>query len=158
MIRLSDADVYELPVMLSLLKILSIRPPDQNAFSDAAINYRVEGEHIYFDRIDFHGDAISLRGKGEMDFQSEIALDVLRHGGPRRIGHALGQAGLPRRQRATHADPRRRHPAKPEDPQRGPARPSTRRICNTLRRQNCRRGRRRAWIGAIVRWLGHRLS
>ena len=63
-----------LPVMLSLLKILSIRPPDQNAFSDATIDYRIEGEHIYFDRIDFHGDAISLRGKGEMDFQSQIAL------------------------------------------------------------------------------------
>ncbi len=73
-IRLSDADVYELPVMISLLKILSIRPPDQNAFSDATIRYRIEGEHIYFDNIDFHGDAISLRGKGEMDFQSSIRL------------------------------------------------------------------------------------
>ena len=60
--------------MISLLKILSIRPPDQNAFSDATIDYRIEGEHIYFDRIDFHGDAISLRGKGEMDFQSAIRL------------------------------------------------------------------------------------
>ncbi len=73
-IRLSDGDVYQLPVMLSLLKILSIRPPDQNAFSAASINYRIEGEHIYFDRIDFEGDAISLLGKGEMDFQSQIAL------------------------------------------------------------------------------------
>ena len=73
-IRLSAADVYHLPVMLSLLKILSIRPPDQNAFSAANIDYRIEGEHIYFDRINFDGDAISLRGKGEMDFQSQIAL------------------------------------------------------------------------------------
>jgi hypothetical protein len=60
--------------MISLLKILSIRPPDQNAFSDATIDYRIEGEHIYFDRIDFRGDAISLRGKGEMDWQSAIRL------------------------------------------------------------------------------------
>jgi hypothetical protein len=73
-IRLSDGDVYQLPMMLSLLKILSVRPPDQNAFSAASINYRIEGEHIYFDRIDFDGDAISLRGKGEMDFQSQVAL------------------------------------------------------------------------------------
>ena len=73
-IRLADADVYELPVMISLLKILSIRLPDQHAFSDATVNYRVEGGHIYFDRIDFRGDAISLRGKGEMDFQSAIRL------------------------------------------------------------------------------------
>lgn len=73
-IRLSNADVYELPVMISLLKILSIRPPDQNAFSDGNVAYRIEGEHIYFDQIDFRGDAISLRGKGEMDFQSAIKL------------------------------------------------------------------------------------
>ena len=73
-IRLSEGNVYELPVMISLLKILSIRPPDQSAFSDATIDYRVEGEHIYFDRIDFRGDAISLRGKGEMDSQSAIRL------------------------------------------------------------------------------------
>ena len=73
-IRLSNADVYELPVMISLLKILSIRPPDQNAFSDGNVAYRIEGEHIYFDQINFRGDAISLRGKGEMDFQSAIKL------------------------------------------------------------------------------------
>jgi hypothetical protein len=73
-IRLSEGNVYELPVMVSLLKILSIRPPDQSAFSDATIDYRVEGEHVYFDQIDFHGDAISLRGKGEMDCQSAIRL------------------------------------------------------------------------------------
>ena len=73
-IRLSNGDVYELPVMISLLKILSIRPPDQNAFSDGSVSYRIEGEHIYFDQINFRGDAISLRGKGEMDFQSAIKL------------------------------------------------------------------------------------
>jgi hypothetical protein len=75
-IQLTDGDVYELPVMFALLTLLSIRPPDQNAFSTAAINYRIEGEHIYFDRIDFEGDAVSLRSKdvGEMDFQSQIRL------------------------------------------------------------------------------------
>jgi len=75
-IRLSEGDVYELPVMIAMLKILSVRPPDQNAFSDVAVNYRIEGEHIYFDQIDFRGDAISLRGKGEMDFQSSIRLTL----------------------------------------------------------------------------------
>jgi hypothetical protein len=73
-IRLSDADVYQLPVMVSLLKLLSIRPPDQNAFSAANIEYRIEGEHIYFNRIDFNGDAISLHGNGDMDFQSAIRM------------------------------------------------------------------------------------
>jgi hypothetical protein len=73
-IRLTEADVYELPVMLSMLKILSIRPPDQNAFSDAQIDYRIVGDFIYFDRIVFHGDAVSLRGWGDMNLQSQINL------------------------------------------------------------------------------------
>jgi hypothetical protein len=74
-IRLYNADIYQLPLMISLLKILSIRPPDRNAFSTAAIDYRIEGEHIYFDTIDFNGDAISLLGKGDMDWQSNIHLN-----------------------------------------------------------------------------------
>ncbi len=73
-IALSEGNVYELPVMISLLKILSIREPNQNGFSDGTIDYRIVGEHIYFDRIDFHGDAISLRGSGHMNFQSQIEL------------------------------------------------------------------------------------
>lgn len=73
-IRLSEADVYELPVMVSLLKLLSIRRPDKNAFSHADVDFRIEGEHFYFDRIDFTGDAVSLLGKGEMDFQRAVAL------------------------------------------------------------------------------------
>ena len=73
-IDLTDAYVYELPVMLSLLKILSIHPPDANAFSSGHVDYHIEGDHILFDRINFNGDAISLRGNGEMNFQTEIRL------------------------------------------------------------------------------------
>ncbi len=74
-IQLREADIYELPLMISLLKILSIRPPDTTAFSKSDIDFRIEGNHIYFDRIDFNGDAISLLGKGEMNFQSDINLN-----------------------------------------------------------------------------------
>jgi len=73
-IRLRNADVYELPLMVALLKILSIRRPDTNAFSKSDIDFRIQGNHVYFDRIDFNGDAISLLGKGEMNFQSDIRL------------------------------------------------------------------------------------
>ena len=106
--------------MISLLKILSIRPPDQNAFSDAAIDYRIEGEHIYFDRINFHGDAISLRGKGEMNFQSQIGLTFYALVGRGELDLPC-QTGLQRRQPADHADPRGRHATEPGDPPRGPA-------------------------------------
>jgi hypothetical protein len=73
-IRLTNGDIYELPLMISMLKMLSIRPPDPNAFSNSDIDFRIEGEHVYFDRINFTGDAISLIGQGEMDFQQAIRL------------------------------------------------------------------------------------
>jgi hypothetical protein len=75
-IRLSDAYVYELPAMVSMLKILSLRAPsDRNAFSTMDIAYRIEGEHIYLDPINFHGDAISLLGSGEMDWQANLNMN-----------------------------------------------------------------------------------
>lgn len=74
-LELSDADVYELPVMVSLLKILSIRAPDRNAFSAASTDYEIKGEHIYLYNLKFNGDAVSLNGSGEMDFQSNINLN-----------------------------------------------------------------------------------
>jgi hypothetical protein len=73
-VQLRDADVYELPFMVALLKLLSIRAPDNSAFSKSDANFRIEGEHIYFDQLDFNGDAISMLGKGEMDFQQNIKL------------------------------------------------------------------------------------
>ncbi len=87
-LHVDGADVYELPLMIALLKILSVRRPDRNAFSKSDIRFRVEGQHIYFDQIDFSGDAISLLGKGEMDFHQNVRMTF----------HAVvgrGELGLP---------------------------------------------------------------
>jgi hypothetical protein len=73
-VRLSSGNVYDLPLMVALVQFLGIQPPSQNAFSDAAIDYHIEGEHIYLDNIEFYGDTVSLRGKGQMNFQSQIDL------------------------------------------------------------------------------------
>lgn len=73
-IRLHDADIYELPVMVSLLKILSIRQPDATAFTKSEMDFRVQGEHLLFDRINFNGDAVSLLGKGQMSFDKQLDL------------------------------------------------------------------------------------
>jgi hypothetical protein len=73
-LHFSDANVYELPGMISLLKILNNHSPDPNAFSNSDMDYRIEGEHVYFDKLDFKGDAISLLGKGEMNFNGDTRL------------------------------------------------------------------------------------
>jgi hypothetical protein len=73
-IRLREADIYELPLMVSLLKILSIRPPDSTAFTKSDIHFRVQGEHIVLDQINFNGDAVSLLGQGQVSFDRQIDL------------------------------------------------------------------------------------
>jgi hypothetical protein len=73
-IRLYEADIYEVPLMLALLKLLTIRRPDTTAFTSSEIDFRIIGEHAYFDKINFHGDAISLKGHGEANLDHRINL------------------------------------------------------------------------------------
>ena len=73
-ISLRHADIYELPVMVSLLKIISVRPPDKNAFDTSNIDFSVRANHLYFKKIEFKGDAVSLYGSGEMDFDQNLKL------------------------------------------------------------------------------------
>ena len=61
--------------MAQLLKIVSARAPDANAFDKSDIKFRIQGEHVYLDRIDFNGDAISLRGTGDMGLDKTISLE-----------------------------------------------------------------------------------
>jgi hypothetical protein len=86
--QLGKANIYELPAMVSLLKIVSIKAPDPNAFSTSNGNFRIEGEHVYFNKLDFNGDAISLSGKGELNFQGDMNVVF-------RATLGRGDAGIP---------------------------------------------------------------
>ena len=73
-IRLRDADIYELPVVLAMLKVLRVKAPDLRAFGSSVIDFRVEGPRAYLDNIELSGDAISLVGSGEFEFDSVVHL------------------------------------------------------------------------------------
>ena len=73
-VLLREADLYELPVMVAMLKLLTIKSPDLTAFTSSDVDFRIEADRIYFDRIDFDGDAISLDGRGEMSLDRQIHL------------------------------------------------------------------------------------
>jgi hypothetical protein len=74
-VRLREADIYELPIMVQLLSFLSLRKPDTTAFTRSDIDFRIQGEQIHLDRIDFSGDAISLKGTGWMDWNRRVNID-----------------------------------------------------------------------------------
>ncbi|MEX0819468.1 MAG: AsmA-like C-terminal region-containing protein, partial [Pirellulaceae bacterium] len=73
-IQLRKADIYRLPVMLRLLALVKVKQPDKAAFTSSDIDFRVEADRIYFDKIDFNGDAINLRGQGEMTLDRAVNL------------------------------------------------------------------------------------
>jgi len=70
-IHLSDADVYELPVMVSLLKIARAKAPDSTAFTQSDVNFAIQGEHVTLNQINLDGDAISLSGHGELTLDGQ---------------------------------------------------------------------------------------
>lgn len=73
-IRLVDAKISEVPIMLSMLKLLSVKQLDRTLFNESHINFELKGEHLYFENLEFLGDAISIKGNGEMDFDQQIDL------------------------------------------------------------------------------------
>ena len=76
-VRLRDAAIYELPLVMSMLKVLRVKAPDRNAFGSSLVDFRIEGPHAYLDTIELSGDVISLVGTGEVDFDTNVHL-VLR--------------------------------------------------------------------------------
>jgi len=73
-VRLRDADIYELPLVVALLKVLRVKAPDRNAFGSSVVDFRIEGPRAYLDNIELSGDAISLVGNGEVDFDSNVHM------------------------------------------------------------------------------------
>jgi hypothetical protein len=65
-VHLTDADVYELPLMVSLLKIVRAKPPDPTAFTESDIAFDINGQRLLLKKIDLRGDALSLSGTGEL--------------------------------------------------------------------------------------------
>jgi len=73
-LQLRDADIYQLPQMVTLLKVLRLKKPNNTAFTQSDVTFHVEGDHVYLDRILFEGDAVSLEGQGELGFNRDIRL------------------------------------------------------------------------------------
>lgn len=73
-VRMVDAKISEIPVMLGMLKLLSVRQVDRTLFNESKMDFSIKGEHIYFDNLEFLGDAISIKGNGEMDFDQNLDL------------------------------------------------------------------------------------
>ena len=69
-----DANIYELPLLVAMLKVLRNRTPDSTAFNRCDMQFAIQGEHIHFQQLNLLGDAVSLYGNGETDFNRKLDL------------------------------------------------------------------------------------
>jgi hypothetical protein len=65
-VHVGDADVYELPLIFALLKVVSGKRPDPTAFTQSDIDFEINGEHVKLRQIDLRGDAVNLSGEGTL--------------------------------------------------------------------------------------------
>lgn len=75
-VDIPNGRLYNLPLLLDLLKFLGLRIPDHTAFEEAHATYVIDGPLVKIDRLDLYGNSISLRGHGEMNLDgSDIDLE-----------------------------------------------------------------------------------
>ena len=71
-LRVDSGEIYELPLITSILGLLTLR--EDPSFARSEIDYRIQGDRVQFDRVNFYGNALSLMGKGEMDFNHRVNM------------------------------------------------------------------------------------
>jgi hypothetical protein len=89
--------IENLHPLVDLLKFLGLRWPDRTAFEEAHATFTIEGKRAKVRKLELFGNAISLRGDGEMDIDgSDVALDF--HVDWARLGQVLpaGVREIPR--------------------------------------------------------------
>lgn len=74
-VQLRETNLYELPFFLSLFKTMRTGSTDRTAFNASDAKFRLQGDHIYFDRLDLQGDTLTLKGIGEMNRNRDLKLD-----------------------------------------------------------------------------------
>lgn len=63
--------MYNLPIMLELVKVLKLQAPDKTAFEQAHAVFRIQGDRIKVDQLDLIGKAICVGGSGELDLTGD---------------------------------------------------------------------------------------
>ncbi len=89
--------MYNLPLLLDLLKFLGLRLPDRTAFEEAHVVFDIEGPRAHVRQLELYGNAISLRGSGDANIDGSD-LDFVFYLDWARLGQVLpaGVRELPR--------------------------------------------------------------
>lgn len=81
---LRDANLYELPAMIRLFRLLSVSP-SQGAFDSGDVEFGVDGDRLPIHELVLDGDLVSMRGSGWVNMRRELHLDLLANVGRRSL-------------------------------------------------------------------------
>jgi len=73
----TDAKLYELPVVARLFSLFQLEPADQTAFQKARILYFVRGKRLVLGDIRLEGRALNLYGSGTMEADGKLDLTFM---------------------------------------------------------------------------------
>ena len=63
-ITIPNGKLYNLPLLLDLLKFLGLRWPDRTAFEQGLAKFSIQGPRVEFQQLELWGNAISVKGQG----------------------------------------------------------------------------------------------
>ena len=75
--HVTDARLYELPLVVRILNLLRLAPPDRTAFREAEVWYFVRGKRIILGDIRLLGRAMNLYGAGTIEPDGQLNLSFL---------------------------------------------------------------------------------
>jgi hypothetical protein len=82
-IQITQARIYELPILLGFLHVLNLTLPSPGAFHAAEAAYHLEGDKLVIQRMRLQGSALSMFGAGRVDLGRK-RLDLTFLTGPAR--------------------------------------------------------------------------
>jgi len=81
--RLAEANIRQLPVVLGFMHVIYIALPGQSALAEGSFSYRIRGDTLIFDEIHLSGPTLSIVGSGTLDLHTNrLNLDFFAYTGP----------------------------------------------------------------------------
>ena len=96
-LRISEAKLYKLPILLGALQVVFLTLPGDSAFTDGEVRYEIRGQKLIFREIYLTGPGLSLLGSGSMDLKTDkmhLTFLTAPPGRLGRIGHLRSKANL----------------------------------------------------------------
>ncbi len=71
---LAQANLYQLPMLISVFNIARVKPSEAVAFTDGAARFTLYGDTVTFNELRLWGDLIALDGNGTLNRAQEVDL------------------------------------------------------------------------------------